>query len=148
MANHVRVDRSEGVPFGATWRVTAPWAHPIWSDYVVFLADLTTPTNIPPVLYRPDVGYEVTLWAIDPKAEIHTESDNPDEWSWGGGILNPPNFGYQFPAESDDVAYERIAQIVLMINNRQLSPDTDHRKAWDRLFRADGMTLLQRGWVV
>ena len=41
-----------GQAFGAGWIITAPWAHPFWSQYVISLTDLVTPMEIgPPLLY-------------------------------------------------------------------------------------------------
>lgn len=132
----IRQEPVDGVPFGATWLVSAPWAHLAWNDYGVFLCDLDTPTATPVTKYREDVTHEVTVWALNPDGE-HKTGPNPKDWSLD--MLQPANHGYQFAARSNDEAFDRIAGLVKAIENRQLSPDTDFRSTWDELFR-DGVT--------
>lgn len=110
------------------------------------LMDLTTDMGTPAIKYRDDVTHEMQVWALHPDIDVNV--DGPlGSWTWNGALLMPANYGYQFAAEDDDSAYNRIRGIVQMIMSRQLSPDTDFRRRWDRLF-SDGETLLERGWVV
>lgn len=139
----VRKERAEGVPFQASWHVKAPWAHPAWTDYAVLLLDLTTETGAPVNIYRDGMGYEMWVYVISPKVQVQTESENMDEWSFGVGLMYPPNHVYQFPADSDDDAFDRVGALVNRIAEQSLSPDTDAQREWDHLF-ADGFSLKGR----
>jgi hypothetical protein len=50
--------------------------------------------------------------------------------------LMPPNFVGQFAAESDELARQNIMNVVTLIVSGSLSPDTDSRAQWRRLFWA------------
>ena len=137
---------ADRTPFGAYWTIHAPWAHPIWSDYLLVLVDLTTPvpTGEPVTFWAEGVTHEVTVHAMDPKAP------RPSEGRWVNGpppfpvkLLTPMNHGYQFAAEGDRAALTRIDKIVGMIRDQRLSPDTDFVRRWDQLF-ADGVSARHR----
>lgn len=146
MTVHNSQPRAEGRPFGATWVVTAAWAHPVWHSYIITLYDLTTvlPAPHPPAkLHAEGVTHEVGVWALDPSKPVPTvlnvdgTSDHPVK------PLTPANHLYQFTAESDEAAEARIAELVKDIERGRLSPDTDFTSAWDQVF-ADGVTLKNR----
>ena len=138
--SHIRVERDGATPFGAVWIVHAPWAHQGWQDYYVSLADITTPGVRPVIKCRDDVTHEVLVYAIIPNREIMT-GVNREDWSIPRFV--DANHGYQFAAGNDDEAYDRIASIVQDIELGRLSPDTDYKRDWDRIF-ADGITLRRR----
>ena len=128
----------EGQAFGAGWIITAPWAHPFWSQYVISLTDLTTPMEIgPPLLYMPGATHEFVLEALDPELPV-TEFKIMNQPRLRR--LSPPNFAYQFKAASDAAATARIQALVDLIDAGKLSPDTDWRRAWDSQFE-DGVSL-------
>lgn len=138
MTNEPHITKAEGKPFGATWLITAAWAHPAWSQYALLLIDLTTPGDQPPVIHLHGATHELLLFALDPayrsesaKGLVEKRQSQP---------LIPPNHGYQFAAESDAAAVARLQQIVDEIEARRLSPDTDFRAAWDAEF-SDGRSL-------
>lgn len=122
--------------FGMSWIVFAPWAHPVWHSYVVLLYDLTTeiPDQPAPVLYLDGATHELMVFALDPshpaEPPVHT--------------LAPANHGYQFRADSNEAARDRVVALLEMIAAGTLSPDTDYRLSWDARF-ADGVSLLQAG---
>lgn len=129
----------EGQAFGAGWIVTAPWAHPFWSQYIVSLTDLTTPMPKvgPPLLYMPGATHEVVVEVLDPDIlvnEFKIEAEPKLR------RLSPPNYAYQFKAWSDEAATARIQALVDQIDAEKLSPDTDWRSVWDGLFK-DGVSL-------
>jgi hypothetical protein len=127
---------AEGKPSGATWVLTVPWAHPFWDQYLVLLSDLTTETGEPPAIVRPGMTHEMMIWVINPEIEITKWADKPPT----GALLSPANHGYQFKADSDEAARDRIAGYIAQIEARELSPDTDWRGAWNKLFK-DGASL-------
>ncbi|MCJ2067786.1 hypothetical protein MKK75_03015 [Methylobacterium sp. J-030] len=133
MKNEPHLSTTEGKPFGATWLITAPWAHPAWSQYALALYDLTTPSDPAPNIYLDGATHELLLVALDPSYPATTTRDMVE----GRQLhpLSPPNHGYQFKAESDAAAVRRLQQIVDDIEGRCLSPDSDFRAAWDALFR-------------
>lgn len=131
-----RTERGHGKAFGATWIVSNP-IHPVWSQYAGALYDLTTDTGAAPIKYRDDVTHEFLLFALDPRKPFREGLALSDV-----GLLHPANMGYQFLAESDDAAFDRIDPLMVAVAERRLSPDTDQRYQWDALFR-DGRTLLK-----
>lgn len=118
--------------WSCTWVLTAPWAHPIWSQYVIALYDLSTDLGNPPKIYMEGATHEFLLFAIDPNYPLI-----PDVLLAEQKImrLEPPNYGYQFGALSNEAARIRLQVIVNRIDNEHLSPDTDLRTAWDSLFK-------------
>ena len=131
MKTEPHLSTTEGKPFGATWLITAPWAHPAWSQYALLLIDLTTPSDRPPVVYLDGATHELLLFALDPS---HTATSARAMVEAGPfRPLSPPNHGYQFKAESD-AAVTRLQRIVDDIEGRCLSPDSDFRAAWDAMF--------------
>lgn len=127
---------SEGKPYNASWFVWAPWAHPHWSQYAIFLFDLTTKTSEEPFLLFEGAQYEVQVWAVYPDHELRPPlPENPT-----ARVLGPMNHGYQFKAESDKAAFDRVQSVVELIEKSKLSPDTDFIHAWDEIFK-DGMSL-------
>ena len=121
-------------PFGKTWIVEAPWAHPVWDNYVVLLYDLTTDTGSAPAIHREGMTHELMVFALDPSKPI----DPPSH------MLRPANHGYQFKADSDEAATERVVNLLEEIEVKHLSPDTDFRTMWDVRF-PDGVSLHMKG---
>ena len=71
-----------------------------------------------------------------------TITDDPTTWRFHR--LHPANYAYQFYADDDIAAVERMADIVRRVEERRLSPDTDFRSVWDREFK-DGYALVKSG---
>jgi hypothetical protein len=117
--------------YSVAWIINAPWAHPLWHQYVMALYDLTTPhADGPPTLHLPDATHEFMLFALDARYPI--EKDAPI-YAAELRRLVPPNYAYQFKAESNDAALARVQEIVDGIVAEKLSPDTDFRSLWDKL---------------
>ena len=114
----------------ATWIVHAPWAHPIWSQYAVTLIHLRDIQGVKPAhKYDPRATHEVQVWALDPEARLRP-GDPPKPRM----LLTPQNFVGQWNAQDDECAKTHIENVVRAIVNGRLSPDTDFRAAWKRLF--------------
>jgi hypothetical protein len=124
----------EGWPFYRTWILDVPWAHPLWSQYAIFLYDLTTEMDTVPNIYLEGATHEFLLYALDPAHKL--EPDLPKEIH----RLEPANHGYQFIAASDEAAELRIQGVVDLILVGHVSPDTDFGGQWDVLFK-DGHSL-------
>lgn len=127
--------RTKTQAFGAQWFVDAPWAHPMWRQYLVGVCDLTTALTEPPLLYAEGVTHELVVYAVDPDKLVTSFDAMPQ-----GYLLTPANHVHQFVADSDEAAQARIQRLVTMIEARELSPDTDFVTVWEELFK-DGVTL-------
>lgn len=140
MTLHATLPRSKSFAFQAGWIVDAPWAHPIWPQYVISVVDLTTkvPGIDDPVFYMPDATHEVQVWALDPDYPITEFKLLPKPTAIHR--LTPGNHIYQFKVDDDAAAEARIQKIVDAIERKEISPDTDFTYQWDFLFR-DGVTL-------
>lgn len=128
--------------FGAGWIIDAPWAHPIWSQYQLVLYDLTSPSaeHGEPKILLPGATHEFMLWALDPDKPIKRDTQ-PE---LGKLVrLQPPNYAYQFKAESDAAAEARLQRLVDRIAAREVSPDTDFRSFWNSHLFSDAYPLVQ-----
>jgi len=131
--------------YSAHWVAHAPWAHPLWSSYVLALVDLTTVLEKPAVKFATGMTHEFSLWALNPELDHQyphgkLSTTLPEaEITLQQGMLSPPNYVYQFVAKNDEYAEKRISGYYSRILNRTISPDTDFRKMWDQLFQ-DGIS--------
>lgn len=125
-----------GHPWNFGWLIHAPGAHPFWSQYLLLLYDLLTPTEASPKIYLPGATHEFLLFSVNPDEHYSQETTIKDSI----GVLDPPNHGYQFRAEDNLEAQARLSMVVNMIITGELNPDSDARAAWDALFH-DGVTL-------
>ena len=112
------------------WVIDADWAHPIWSQYALFLIHLRdVPGFKSAEKIQPHATHEVSLWALAPDLPIKEgEGLKPKS------ILMPPNFVGQFESASDESAIEYIQKVIGLIDERKVSPDTDFRRQWKVLF--------------
>ena len=78
--------------------------------------------------------HEITVWAVDPMVDVET-GERIEDWKFCKALLTPANQLQQFHADSDDAAVALIDQVVELIEARRLSPDSDVRADWDRLFK-------------
>lgn len=139
-----RTERAEGKPFQVTWLIDAPWAHPIWKQYLVVLYDLTTPAPKAPTIYQEGVTHEFMLFAIKPTTRFEGKAPFADT---NITTLMPANHAYQFESEGGDVEAEaRIDKLMGWIAQKRISPDTDWRAVWDKEF-ADGHTLITSAFI-
>ncbi len=134
-------------PFSAIWGVTAPWAHPLWHEYLLELVDLTTPTSKPPVLHMVGATHEFILTAITRETQFNHGLPLSMQ---AVGKLTPPNYGYQFIAKDNLAALNRIQDLVDRIDARTISPDTDYRHEWDTILFPDAFAMVsvkKKGWI-
>ena len=142
--NHPQIFlRRTGQAYAATWLIDAPWAHPLWSQYVVHLYDVTTPMPVAPEirLHMADATHEVDLYAVSPKTRLDPALRVADQTYT---VLEPPNLAVQFRAASDHAATDRVQRMVEAIEARALSPDSDFTRHWETRFFEDGVTLRKR----
>lgn len=132
------LDRDNTGIYGALWIVNAPGDHLAWDQYAVALYDLTTEGGLRPVIHKPGVTHEFCVFAlgrdypVDGDAEIMGQEYQR---------LDPPNMGYQFAAESNEAARDRVQAMVDRVVDGKLSLDTDYRAVWNNEFR-DGVRLV------
>lgn len=129
--------------FSLTWFINAPWAHPLWHQYVLVLYDLVTPTVEAPKLHLKDATHEMMLYALDPEHPIAKGSVPTTE---SLHRLSPPNYAYQFKAASNAAAEERLQAVVDGIVAREINPDTDFRSLWDNGLFPDAYPLVTSGF--
>lgn len=131
-------DAHTNKPFGVSWVASQPAAHPHWNDYLITLADLTTVVEgQPPHFFKEGMTHEVNVFAINPEHEGFDLTDAIIDGKLGSYVLYPQNHIYQFKAESDMLAHERIDKIAKDIHLGNINPDTDFRRFWNNLF-SDG----------
>jgi hypothetical protein len=131
-----------------SWIVHAPWAHPVWPNYLLCCISLRAVPGWPPAKINLEgATHEVMLFALDP--------DSPPTADAMPKLLHPSNFVGQFIETSDTAANERIKACVQDIVHGKLNPDTDARQQWVDRFSAsnlkpgaldgDSFTLLPDG---
>jgi hypothetical protein len=123
-----------------TWIINAPWAHPVWPNYILYCVHLR---QIPgqskePVIHKPGATHEIGLYALNPD---HVPAVDGSPFYF----LMPPNYVGQFIAESDEHARQIIRHTVDEICAGRLNPDTDARKHWKQLFGDDCFKKPQTG---
>ena len=134
-------EQGPNMPWAASWIIHAPWAHPIWSQYTLSIYDLTTPITGKPKcrLCLPNATHEFLVYALDPDHRIQRDAPFTKQKIHR---LHPPNYGYQLRFDSNEKALERLQGIVDRIVTKRLSPDTDYRSYWDKIFY-DGVSLIR-----
>jgi hypothetical protein len=113
------------------WLVEAPYAHPVWHSYMLFLMHLRPlPDFPPPIFYLEGATHEFHIWALDASAQ---RQHIIDTGQWGEKRLNPMNFAVQVKMDDDEVKSKLRFSIVDILHGR-ISPDTDYRSRWARLW--------------
>lgn len=108
----------------AGWVVHCPSAHPFWQYYFVAVIHLREAPGLPPPRrYGDDYTHELIVAALDPKYV-------PNILSPMEHYLRPMNFAAQWNAGTDIAADVKVESVVREIVNGELSPDTDHMRAW------------------
>ena len=122
-----------------------PWAHPIWSEYLVLIYDLKAEVEGNPIKFLdPSATHEFMLFALAPDVPIDFDKSMFDQK--GLVPLTPANHGYQFVAESNEAAWDRINKLIdycyVEVRPRvyKMNPDTDYQAWWD-LSMKDGWSL-------
>ena len=125
------------------WVAPAPWAHPIWDNYLVLGMDLQSPISRSFHLYREGVTHEVLVYVVNPNYLMPTPEKFP-EMIDNGGILREllrPIHGYQFIAADSEAGFQKIDAIVGNIETGDLFPTCD-RQMWDAMFEGCGAYSL------
>ncbi len=136
----MRTDDVTGV-WGGVIGFQCPWAHPVWSEYALFVYDLLPHKSgeIPVIRYHPDATHEFVLNALMPETKLDFRKSLFDQKL---GLLTPINHGYQFKADNNGAAWERVKRLVDACEKLQLSPDSDFSRDWDRCM-IDGWSLRE-----
>jgi hypothetical protein len=116
-----------------------PWAHPVWSEYVLQVYDLLPHKSgeSPMVKYHPDATHEFVLNALKQEVRIDFKKSLFDQELV---MLMPINHGYQFKADNNGSAWERVKGLVDACEKLELSPDSDFVMDWDNRM-IDGWTM-------
>lgn len=136
VAFHIRqlgVDPAQDATL-AMWIVEAPWAHPVGHSYAVILVHLRDmPDGRKTLRCNPLGTHEIWVWALDPEADRNGMLDNPNT-GVQSFALHPINYAGQFVEVEDSLAIERVRASVQAICDGKLSPDTDARWDWAKLY--------------
>lgn len=140
--NRYRADKE--IQDNGFWNVSfglnLPGKHPFWSQYAMVVFDLThRPPQEPPLLCKHGMSHELHLYALDPRGCIDWDKSMYDQPQIK--TLMPANLGYQFYASDNQVAFTRALRLVKRMVSNDLSPDADHRAAWNAEFK-DGVSLV------
>lgn len=140
---------SEHVPVPATMRnadtstclylLTAPRYHPVWSQYVISVVDLTVdrPDLGPPNLHFVDATHELLVMAVNPELGLlsPTRMVRRSEAGEAGFYLSPPNVGHQFTATAEEMT--QLAWLLgRAVAHGQLNPET-----------GDAPSLIREQWL-
>jgi hypothetical protein len=123
------------------WMINAPWAHPVWSNYMMLCVHLRPMPGKqrPAVIHKPGATHEVMLYALDPGKPVPVETFEGAELH--PKLLTPANFVGQFtidadkPEVADQLARELLESAAIKpICAGKLNPDTDASWQWIELF--------------
>lgn len=116
----------------AAWLLHVPWAHPLWSFYVLQTIALRSieAEDRPPVLQFPGASHEMLVSALNPDMPLA----DIDDWNGPGtppmAYLEPFDQCVQFIV-ADDAQAELVSDLVVRaIVEGNLSPDSDFRGLW------------------
>lgn len=128
-------DRPRNAASVASWLLTAPAAHPAWSQYSLQVVSLAPFEGLPTATLKfPGATHELMLVVIDPKAGPFTEARiRAGDWP-GLPFLVPVNVCEQFEA-TDDEMRSLAALCARGVVNGTLWPETADapsrvREAW------------------
>lgn len=114
------------------WIVRAPYAHPLWSHYVVMCIALRDVPGVPKAtIHLEGATHEVMVFALDPDTRPAL-NDYPR-------MLQPINFTGQFIEADDLAAAARVQQAVQDVIDGTLNPDTDYRRHWVERFSGSNL---------
>lgn len=112
--------------------VSAAYAHPMWTHYLVLGVALRDVPGVPPAkINMPGATHEVLVFAIDPGKRLAIDAMP--------ALLQPVNFAGQFVEADDSAAAARIEQAVRDVIAGTLNPDTDFRAQWIERFSASNV---------
>lgn len=108
--------------------LTLPWAHPLWSQYMVGVIHLRPIEGVPEAsITRQGATHEFVIYAIDPDDRVEPGRDFETR---APRLLSPGNIVWQFTAPDDAAALRVYERLVTAMLERRLSPDTDFRQAF------------------
>ena len=119
-----KLERDDASAVVSSYIVFAPWAHPLWSFYVVSMITLSDKPGVEPaILNEPGMTHEICVMAVDPTWQMTTKKELPR-------YLLPINFAAQMKYDSDEDADTRLELAVQEIIEGKLNPDTDAISQW------------------
>jgi hypothetical protein len=105
------------------WIITAPFWHPIWSQYVLGLVSLAElPDTPPPYLQRPGMTHELIVFALNPEHGPYRAADFNSR-QLEGIVLTPVNIAEQVTC-TDQQALDLARLCVAGVVNGVLCPET------------------------
>jgi hypothetical protein len=101
------------------WIITAPYWHPLWSQYVLAVITLADLPGVPPAhKERPDVTHQVLVMTLDPNSGPYDAATVTELH-----FLQPGNIAAQFTT-TDDQARDLAPLCVRAVVDGLLTPET------------------------
>lgn len=126
----------------ACWMLDVPGAHPLWNMYSLCVLHLRAIEGVRPAIVRvAGATHELMILALDPERALPSlealgRCEAPLRW------LSPIDVMQQFIVKNDAQA-ERVGELaVRAIVAGVLSPDQDHRRAWEIAVRETAAHVL------
>lgn len=137
MKSHREIQTADNGIYNVTYLISAPWAHPLWSQYLLCGYNIDVPEANKK---RPDVTHEIMLWAVGPETKLE---NGPIYQVQTPKLLQPANMAYQLTTTNEKLV-ALLDSVVERIEAQTLSPDTDFRSMWDKFFITDhnAVTLM------
>jgi hypothetical protein len=127
-------------PTRGSWIIEAPWGHPIWHSYWLYVSSLSAIDKINggAKIFLEGATHELCLWALNPDAPREAAIE-----TGRSSVLTPLNFAAQIIAADDAAACARVYEAITAISAGTLSPDTDFLPLW--VARFGGNMLIREG---
>lgn len=127
----------------ACWVLEAPWAHPVWSSYVVVLIHLRPIAGgKAPIIYLDGATHEMWLYALSqdaPREPAIRGRESPMAHA-----MNPKQFAAQFIEPSDEAAMARVEAALKEVCSGHPSPDSGHHHQLEWAVRFGANMLKDR----
>jgi hypothetical protein len=122
--------------------ISAPYAHPLWSNYWLYACHLREIIRdgkpLPTIIYLEGATHEMWLYALDPDLSLEQQDERLIP-----AYLTPMNFGAQLIRPSDDSVREEMMLLAREIESGRMNPDTDYARMWRQRF---GDNMVKPEW--
>jgi hypothetical protein len=107
-----------------SWLLECPFAHPVWSQWVLSLVHLRALEGLPVAVGS---GHSLAIFAVDPCYEL-----GPEAGVTPRSLMSPPVVVDFATFGANDVrAVERVEALIEATMRRELSPDDDYQRRWE-----------------
>lgn len=119
-----------------SWILNGPGFHPAWAWWQISVVHLRDIPDVPPaVKHYPKAEYEFSITALNPEKGMPDIDLLEAGKDWGepntSKFLLPQDVAKQFHGVGDEQAAKICTAAIRAIVSGFLSPDQDHRSAWN-----------------